>query len=155
MPENTSSLIKPFTAAVNASGIAIVSITQTAHGLAWYVYQIGFALGTQAPSPQVAAHVNGQPLAATIAMQISAFASIAGQAPYAMESFFVGPPYITLEAGDSITCAVVGANSGDMFTATAYVNEVTSPAMAAALNAQGQMTGFISRPGTRPNTGHW
>jgi hypothetical protein len=125
---DTSGLIKPFTATVNAAGIATVNITMAIHGLAWIVYQIGFGLGIQASSPQVAAHVNGTPLAATVAMQVSAFASITGQAPYAMETFFVGPPYVTLEAGDSITCAVIGATSGDIFTASAYVNEVASPA---------------------------
>jgi hypothetical protein len=130
---DTSGLIKPFTAPVNASGIALVNITMSIHGLAWVVYQIGFALGKLATAPQVAAHVNGQPLAATVTMQISAFSSITGQPGYAMESFFVGPPYITLEAGDSITCAVTGAVSGDTFTAAAYVNEILSPA---ALRAQ-------------------
>jgi hypothetical protein len=126
---DTSGLIKPFTATVNASGIAVLNVTFAIHGLAWVVYQIGFGLGKQASSPQVAAHVNGQPLAATVAMQLSAFSSIVGQAPYAMESFFVGPPYVTLEAGDSITCAVIGATTGDIFTAAAYVNEITSPSL--------------------------
>lgn len=126
---DTSGLIKPFTATVGSNGIATVNVTMAIHGLAWVVYQIGFGLGKQASSPQVAAHVNGTPLAATVAMQISAFASIPGQAPYAMETFFVGPPYVTLEAGDSITCAVIGANSGDIFTASAYVNEIVSPAL--------------------------
>jgi hypothetical protein len=125
---NTSGLIKPFTAPVASTGIAVVNITMAIHGLAWVVYQIGFGLGQTAANPQIAAHVNGTPLAATVTMQPSAFASIVGQAPYAMESFFVGPPYITLEAGDSITCAVTGAVSGDTFTASAYVNEIPSPA---------------------------
>jgi hypothetical protein len=125
---DTSGLIKPFTAKVASTGIAIVTISMSIHGLAWVVYQIGFGLGEVASSPQIAAHVNGTPLAATVTMQPSAFASIKGQAPYAMESFFVGPPYITLEAGDSITCAVTGATSGDTFTAAAYVNEIVSPA---------------------------
>jgi hypothetical protein len=125
---DTSGLIKPFVQAVGSNGIAVVNVTQSIHGLAWVVYQIGFGLGIQASSPQVAAHVNGTPLAATVAMQISAFASIPGQAPYAMESFMVGPPYITLEAGDSVTCAVIGATPGDVFTASAYVNEIPSPA---------------------------
>lgn len=125
---DTSGLIKPFVTPVGSNGIATVNITMSIHGLAWVVYQIGFGLGMNASSPQVAAHVNGTPLAATVAMQVSAFASITGQAPYAMESFFVGPPYITLEAGDSITCAVIGATPGDVFTAAAYVNEIPSPA---------------------------
>jgi hypothetical protein len=127
-PSNTSSLIKPFTQAVGANGIAILNITQPIHGLAWVVYQIGFGLGQNAPAAQVAAHVNGTPLASTVAMQISAFASIPGQAPYAMETFFVGPPYVTLEAGDSIVCAVISATPGDTFTASAYVDEIVSPA---------------------------
>lgn len=116
-------LIKPFTAKVNASGQAVAVVTHSLHGLTWRVYQIGFGLGVLAPSPQVAAHVNGVPLAATVSMQPSVFASITGQAPYAMESFFNGPPYIDLEAGDSITCAVLGATSGDTFTAAAYITE--------------------------------
>lgn len=130
---HTPLLIKPFTAKVNASGIAIVTVTQTNHGLSWVVYQIGFALGLAAPSPQVAAHVNSIPLTSTVTMQNSAFASIIGQSPYAMESFFVGPPYINLEAGDQLVCAVTGAISGDTFTVGAYVNEITSPSTAAAM----------------------
>lgn len=126
---DTSGLIKPFTAVVGSNGIAVVNITMSIHGLAWVVYQIGFALGQLATAPQVAAHVNSQPLAATVTMQLSAFASIPQQPAYAMESFFVGPPYITLEAGDSITCAVTGAVPGDTFTAAAYVNEILSPAV--------------------------
>lgn len=125
-------LIKPFTATVASNGIAVVTVTQTNHGLSWIVYQIGFALNKQAPSPQIAAHVNGIPLAATTTMQNSAFASLAAQSPYAMESFFVGPPYINLEAGDQMVCAVTGAISGDTFTVGAYVNELPSPAASAA-----------------------
>lgn len=132
---NTSGLIKPFVAPVAANGIAVVTISQSIHGLAWVVYQIGFALNIQALNAQVAAHVNGQPLAATVAMQISAFAQIPQNAPYAMESFMVGPPYITLETGDQIVCAVTGAVSGDTFTATAYVNEIPSPAIQRARRA--------------------
>lgn len=119
-------LIKPFTAQVNASGQAVVQISHSLHGLSWRVYQIGMALGKTATGPQAAAHVNGVPLAATIVMQPSVFASIVGQAPYAMESFFNGPPYIDLEAGDVITCAVLGAVSGDIFTAAAYISEQPS-----------------------------
>jgi hypothetical protein len=128
-PADTSGLIKPFTGAVGANGIAIVVVSMSIHGLAWVVYQIGFGLGQLATAPQVAAHVNGMPLAATVQMQVSAFASVTGQPAYAMESFFVGPPYITLESGDSITCAVTGATSGDTFTVAAYVNEIVSPAI--------------------------
>lgn len=127
--DNVPLLIKPFVAKVNASGIATLKIQHNNHGLAWIVYQIGFALGQLAPSPQVAAHMNSIPLVASVTMQQSAFASIVAEAPYAMETFFYGPPYINLEAGDYITCAVTGANSGDSFTAGAFVNEVLSPAM--------------------------
>lgn len=147
---NSSGLIKPFTATVNASGIATAIITQTNHGLAWTVYQIGFGLGTQAPSPQVAAHLNGIPLVASAPMQIAAFASIAGAAPYAMEMFFYGPPYVTLESGDQLTCSVIGANPGDVFTAGAFVNEIQSPSLARAQQAgQGYASGYIGRPATR------
>jgi hypothetical protein len=131
-PADTPLLIKPFTAQVQSNGIAIVTVTQSNHGLAWVIYQIGLALNQSAPSPQVAAHVNGIPLAATVTMQNSAFAALTGQAPYAMESFFVGPPYVNLEAGDQLVVAVTGANSGDMFTVGAYINEIVSPSAIAA-----------------------
>jgi hypothetical protein len=136
MTPDTSGLIKPFTAQVGSNGIALVNITQSLHGLAWVVYQIGFALNIQALAAQVAAHVNGTPLASTVGMQISAFASLQQNAPYAMESFMVGPPYVTLEAGDAIVCAVTGAVAGDTFTAAAYVNEIPSPALMRARNAR-------------------
>lgn len=116
-------LIKPFTGSVNASGQAIAEVTHSLHGLVWKIYQIGFGLTKLAASPLVAAHVNGVPLAATITMQPSVFASIVSQPPYAMETFFVGPPYVVLSAGDKITCAVLGATPGDVFTAAAYVEE--------------------------------
>jgi len=119
-------LIKPFTALVNAQGQAVLQISHSLHGLSWRIYQIGFALGNFAPGAQIAAHVNGVPLAATVTMQPSVFASVIGQAPYAMESFFSGPPYIDLEAGDTITCAVLSAVAGDIFTASAYIAEVPS-----------------------------
>lgn len=147
---NTSGLIKPFTAGVNANGIATVIITHTIHGLAWTVYQIGFGLAQQAPSPQVAAHLNGIPLVASAPMQVAAFASVAGAAPYAMEMFFYGPPYVTLESGDQLVCSVIGANSGDVFTAGAYVNEIQSPSLARAQRAGGDhAAAFIPRSGTR------
>jgi len=117
-------IIKPFTAQVNSSGYALLAITHSLHGLVWKVYQIGFALGQQATAAQVAAHVNGIPLAATIPMQVSVFSKFPTQAPYAMESFMVGPPYINLEAGDQIMVGVIGAISGDTFTAAAYVDEL-------------------------------
>lgn len=147
---NTSGLIKPFTAAVGSNGIATAVVTQTNHGLAWTVYQIGFGLGQQAPSPQVAAHLNGQPLVASAPMQVSAFASIPGGAPYAMEMFFYGPPYVTLESGDQLTCAVLGANPGDVFTVSAFVNEIESPATARAQAAGGgYASAYTPRAGTR------
>jgi hypothetical protein len=119
-------VIKPFTAPVSATGIGVLSVGHNLHGLVWKVYQIGFGLGVAAPSPQVAAHVNGIPLTATVSMQPSAFASApAGQQPpYAMESYFVGPPYINLAAGDVLTCIVLGAQPGDTFTAGAFVDEL-------------------------------
>jgi hypothetical protein len=145
---NTSGLIKGFSAPVNASGIATVVITMSVHGLAWVVYQIGFGIAQQAPSPQVAAHLNGMPLVASAPMQLSAFASIPGGAPYAMETFFYGPPYVTLESGDAITCAVIGANTGDVFTVSAYVNEIDSPALGRAQQAAGgHSAAYIGRAG--------
>jgi len=112
-----------FQAQVNASGQALVRVTFSIHGLVWKIFQLGMGLGTLAPSPQVAAHVNGIPLASTVPMQPSVFANIIGEAPYAMESFFTGPPYIVLSAGDQLVCAVLGANSGDTFTVGAYHEE--------------------------------
>jgi hypothetical protein len=119
-------LIKPIQGTVNASGQGLAVVTHSLSGLVWKVYQIGFGLGKSAPSPQVAAHVNGVPLASTVTMQTSVFAAISGQPPYAMESFFVGPPYIYLNSGDSITCAVIGATPGDIFTAAAYIEELSA-----------------------------
>jgi hypothetical protein len=119
-------LIKPFQATVAMAGSTTYAIAIIRHdlaGITWKVYQIGFGLGQNAPSPQVAAHVNGVPLAATVTMQSSVFANIPGQSPYAMESFFVGPPYMILSAGDQLVCAVLGANVGDTFTAAAYIEE--------------------------------
>lgn len=116
-------LIKPFTGGVNASGQGIARIRHDLHGIVWKVFQIGFGLGILAASPQVAAHVNGIPLSGSAFMQQSVFSSVTGEPSYAMESFFVGPPYILLSAGDTITCAVLGAASGDVFTAGAYLEE--------------------------------
>lgn len=115
--------IVPFTAQVNATGQALVQVGHSLHGIVWEVQQIGFALGILAPSPQIAAHVNGLPLSATVAMQPSVFSAITGQAPYAMESFMVGPPYVFLSQGDTITCAVLGATNADTFTVAAYYIE--------------------------------
>lgn len=149
-PRDTPGLVKPFTAQVSSAGTATAIITQTTHGLCWVVYQVGFALGQRASNPQVAAHFNSQPLVATTPMQVSAFSSIAGAAPYAMESFFYGPPYCALESGDQIVCAVLGAVPGDVFTATAYVNEIESPATSRAKAANsGYSSGHVSRAGMR------
>jgi hypothetical protein len=117
-------LIKPFTAAVNAQGNAIINIGHSLSKKVWKIYQVGFALGQVSNFAQVAAHVNGVPLAATITMQKSVFANLPGQAPYAMESFMVGPPYIFLNSGDLMVCGIIGATSGDMFTAAAYIDEL-------------------------------
>lgn len=118
-------LIKPFQATVNASGQAVVAVTHGIHGLVWKVYQLGFALGQVALIAQTAAHINGIPLAGNVVMQQSVFSQLAtlGQAPYAMESFMVGPPYPILSAGDMITCGVINAVAGDTFTVGAYIEE--------------------------------
>lgn len=118
-------LIKPFTATVNASGQAVAVVSHGLHGLVWKVYQLGFALSQVAVFAQTAAHVNGIPLASNVVMQQSVFSQLAalGQAPYAMESFMVGPPYIILSAGDQITCGVINAVAGDTFTVGAYIDE--------------------------------
>lgn len=118
--------IAPYTATINASGQGLLSVGHSLHGMIWEVQQIGFALGQLAPSPQIAAHVNGLPLTATVAMQPSVFSSIAGQVPYAMESFMVGPPYVFLSSGDMITCGVIGATAGDIFTVAAFYVEHSS-----------------------------
>lgn len=117
-------LIKAFTANVNAQGQAVVKIRHDLHGLVWKIYQIGLGLGIlNNTPPQVAAHVNGIPLAGSAYMQQSVFSSIASEPVYAMESFFVGPPYIVMAAGDSLTCAVMSATAGDIFTVGAYIEE--------------------------------
>lgn len=117
-------LIKTFTATVAASGTATVNVEHNIHGLVWKVYQLGLALGKTALTAQVAAHINGIPLTSTVIMQQSAFSSMPTNAPYAMESFMVGPPYAILAAGDYIACAVINAVSGDTFTVGAYVDEL-------------------------------
>lgn len=116
-------LIKPFTAAVNAQGQAVAVVMHNIHGLVWKIYQIGFALGQSAPSPQVAAHINGIPLTSGVPMAPSVFAALIGQAPYAMETFFYGPPYPVLQAGDQLVCGLIGGLPGDVFTVGAYVEE--------------------------------
>jgi hypothetical protein len=119
-------LIKPFQVAVSAQGMALLQVRHDLHGLVWKVYQMGFALGQVALQAQVAAHVNGIPLAATVTMQLSVFAKLTGDTPYAMESFMVGPPYIILQAGEYITCGVINATPGDTFSVGAYVAEQSS-----------------------------
>lgn len=118
-------LIKPFTATVNGSGQAVAIVTHGIHGLVWKVYQLGFALSQVSQLAQTAAHINGIPLASNVVMQQSVFAQLAalGQAPYAMESFMVGPPYPILSAGDQLTCGVINAKPGDTFTVGAYIEE--------------------------------
>lgn len=117
-------LIKPFIATVNASGQAVVTVSHNLHGLKWKVYQLGLGLGKVALTAQCAAHVNGIPLTSTVVMQLSVFASLPGQAPYAMESFMVGPPYPILGPGDQLVIGVINALAGDMFTVGAYVDEL-------------------------------
>jgi hypothetical protein len=118
-------LIKPFIGTVDANGNSVVTVSQNLHGLVWKVFQMGFALGQVANFAQIAAHINGIPLTSTVVMQLSVFANLAelGQAPYAMESFMVGPPYIILSAGDMIVCGCINATPGDIFTVGAYVEE--------------------------------
>jgi hypothetical protein len=116
----------PFTAPVNAGGDAIVEVSHSLSGIQWKVYQVGLALGQPVSGiAQVAAHLNGAPLAASVNMQPSAFASMTNQGhpPYAMESFIVGPPYLYLMAGDQFHIGVVGAVPGDTFTAGVYLDE--------------------------------
>lgn len=125
MPINdqTFSLIKPFTAPVASDGTATCIVTHSLQGILWQVFQIGFGLNQNAFQPQVGAHLNGIPLTASVAMQPVSFTGV----PYAMESYFVGPPYVGLKAGDQIVCSVVGATSGDVFTAGAYISEEPDP----------------------------
>lgn len=116
----TYSLLKPFTATVDSGGKATIQIGHNISRILWQVFQIGFGLGQASPSPQVGAHFNGLPLTSTVTMQSVSFTGV----PYAMESFMVGPPYPGLRAGDIITCSVIGAVAGDIFTAGAYISEV-------------------------------
>lgn len=153
---DTYTLIKPFTAPVNASGFSMVTVTHTLQGIAWEVVQVGMSLAQAAPSPQVAAIVNGIPLVSAAIMVTSVFASSPGSAPVAMTSCFYGPPYVTLEAGDQMVVGVIGATPGDTFTVGAYINEVDSPSQAAAnanIVAGGPIAGYVSRP--RTGTSRW
>lgn len=125
MPLNdqTFSLIKPFTGIVTPDGTGTCIITHSLQGMLWQVFQIGFGLNLSAPLAQVGAHFNGIPLTAAVVMQPVAFTGV----PYAMESYFVGPPYVGLKAGDQIVCSVMGGKSGDIFTAGAYISEEIDP----------------------------
>lgn len=125
---DTFSLIKPFTVTVGSNGQAQVDIAHNINGLIWQVFQIGFALGITSSFAQVGAHLNGIPLTAAVVMQPVTFSGF----PYKMESYFVGPPYVGLRAGDKITCAVINATSGDTFTAGAYISEEQDPAAGSA-----------------------
>lgn len=116
-------LIVPYTQKVDASGHAVITVGHSLAGIQWKIFQTGIALGITALNAQVAAHVNGIPLAATVAMQPSVFASIPTQSPYAMESFLVGPPYIILQSGDQFVIAVQNATAGDTLTVGAYLEE--------------------------------
>lgn len=148
----TYTLIKPFTAPVNASGFSMVTVSHSLHGIAWEVVQVGMALGLPAPSPQVAAIVNGIPLVSAAVMVQSVFAASPGSAPVSMTSAFYGPPYVLLEAGDQMIVGVIGATAGDVFTVGAYVNEIESPSTAAAnanVSSGGPIRGYVSRSGTQ------
>jgi len=120
---DTFALIKPFTSKIGANGQATIEISHPINGLIWQVFQIGFALGQSAINAQVGAHVNGIPLTSSVLMQPVSFQGI----PYAMESFFFGPPYVGLRAGDKIVCSVINATVNDTFTAGAYISEEQDP----------------------------
>lgn len=113
------SLIHPATATVDGTGKATVEITHSLRGLVWKIFQIGFGLNKSAFNAQVGGHFNGIPLTSSVQMQPVSFPGV----PYAMESYFVGPPYVILRAGDKLVCSVINATSGDVFTAGAYYSE--------------------------------
>jgi hypothetical protein len=130
-------MIDTAAATVNAAGQAIIGsvIGQAvigtpgqfgtiAAGEARKVYQIAFGLGQLAASPQVSIYVRGVPVAASAAMQESAFSALAGAAPYAMMTVWYGPPYLYIDSADQITCGVFGATAGDQFTASMFYDEV-------------------------------
>lgn len=119
LTDQTYTEIRPFTGVVDGTGEGTVIITHSQKGLIWQIFQIGFALNIKAFNPQVGAHFNGIPLTSAVAMQPVSFSGV----PYAMESYFVGPPYVGLKAGDQIVCSVTGATNGDTFTAGAYISE--------------------------------
>lgn len=134
LTSETFSVLRPFTATVASNGQASLIISHNLAGIIWQIFQIGLALNKAAPSPQVGAHFNGIPLTATVTMQA---VTLPG-APYAMESFIVGPPYIGLKAGDQLVCAVLGATAGDVFTAGAYLSEEVDPNISPAVLASWQ-----------------
>jgi hypothetical protein len=148
MANDVYTLIKPFTTVVDANGNAVLEISHSIHGLAWQVMQIGLSLGKAAPSPQVAATINGIPFVSSVVMGTSVFASMPGSAPVAMTTELTGPPYPVLEAGDKMMVGVTGATAGDIFLAGAYINELESPATQAATQAQFGAA-YIGRPGAR------
>lgn len=120
------SLIHPVQAKVDDTGKATVEITHSLNGLVWKIFQIGFGLNISAFNAQVGAHFNGVPLTSAVQMQPVSFPGV----PYAMESYFVGPPYVILRAGDKLVCSVINATSGDVFTAGAYYSEDPDPGLA-------------------------
>lgn len=126
LTDQTYTLIKPFTGIVAANGVGECVIVQSLHGIIWQIFQIGFALNQTAFNPQAGAHFNGMPLTSAVAFQKVSFPGV----PYAMETFFVGPPYIGIKAGDQIVCTVTSATAGDTFTAAAYISEEVDPSQA-------------------------
>jgi hypothetical protein len=117
------SLIHPAQTTVDGTGKGTVEITHSLRGLIWKIYQIGFGLNQTALQAQVGAHFNGIPLTSSVQMQPTSFPGV----PYAMESYFVGPPYVILRAGDKLVCSVISATAGDTFTAGAYYSEEQDP----------------------------
>jgi hypothetical protein len=144
----TYTLIKPFNTIVDGNGHGVITLSQSIHGLAWQIMQIGLGLGKLAPSPQIAALINGVPFVSSVVMAPSVFANFPGLTPMAMTTELTGPPYPMLEAGDAMLIGVTGAIAGDVFTAAAYVNEIHSPAEQAAIAARyGQPDVYIPRAG--------
>lgn len=116
---DTIQLIKPFTTKVGSNGQASLTISHNINGLIWQVFQIGFGLNVTAINAQVGSHWNGIPLTSSVLMQPVMFQGV----PYAMESFFFGPPYLALKAGDQVVCSVINAVANDTFTAGAFISE--------------------------------
>jgi len=145
----TYTLIKPFSATVDGNGHAVITISHSLQGIAWQIPQVGLSLGQMATSPEVAAAINGIPFVSSVVLGTSVFASLPGTGvpPIAMTTQFSGLPYPTLEAGDQFVIGVIGAAPGDTFTAGAYINEIPSPAQAAA--ASSNNSAYIARAGTQ------